>query len=172
MRENYEKALEMVFKHEGGYVNHKSDPGGCTNYGITIKTLRAFRGSKDVDCEDVKNLSRDEAMLIYRQNYWDKVKGDELPAGFDVAVFDFAVNAGIKRAIKTLQEVVKVDTDGIIGPKTLAAVNEKGNILLLLAYHALRLAFYRKLKIYPVFKNGWERRVSTTFAVSKRLIVG
>jgi len=104
----------MVLKHEGGYINHKNDPGGETNYGIS---KRAY---PDVD---IKNLTVDGAKELYKRDYWDRIKGDDLPAGVACVTMDYAVNSGTSRASKALQGACGIrNGDGIIGPHTLSAV--------------------------------------------------
>ena len=101
MKENYDHCLEMILHHEGGYVNHPKDPGGETNLGVTKRVYEEHGGTKDM-----KDLTVEDVAPIYKKSYWDRVKGDELPAGLDLCVFDFGVNAGTGRAAKYLQNLV------------------------------------------------------------------
>lgn len=157
-KESYDKALAEVFKHEGGYVDHPKDPGGATNMGITFAVLEAWRG-KPITKADVKNLTKAEAAKIYRQNYWDKIRGDDLPAGLDLAVFDFAVNSGPKRSAEYLQRLVGVTVDGAIGPNTLKAVNAiKDPRLTINMFMDRREAFLKGLSTFPTFGKGWMSR--------------
>ena len=94
---NFDRALTAVLRHEGGYVDHPSDPGGATNLGVTRATLAQWRG-RAVSKAEVKALTRAEAAKIYRALYWDEIAGDALPAGLDFAVFDYCVNSGPGRA--------------------------------------------------------------------------
>src|SRR5829696_5104608 len=116
----FEKAIEIVLQHEGGFVHHPRDPGGATKFGITRETLSRVRG-RPVSIEDVRELTSAEAAAIYRWLYWDVVRADELPPGLDLAVFDLAVNSGPARAVRMLQNVLGVTVDGIVGPETLKA---------------------------------------------------
>ena len=116
----FKEALEIILHHEGGYVNHPKDPGGETNLGVTKRVYEDFGGTKDM-----KDLTIEDVEPIYRKNYWDKCRCDDLPSGLDLCVFDFAVNAGPGRAAKYLQTLVAaLPVDGGIGPMTLAKVNE------------------------------------------------
>lgn len=162
MNEAFEIALKIVLKHEGGYVNHPRDPGGHTNLGITLKTLRRYR--KDADVEWLKSLRPESDIVkeIYGDGYWDAVKADELPPGVDLAMFDFAVNSGPARARKYLQQVLGVKVDGIIGPKTLASLRGRSPGSLVRSLCELRLAFLRGLSHWGDFGRGWERRVTET----------
>ena len=105
MEANFFKSLEMVLHHEGGFVDHKDDPGGATNKGITHKTYADFLGRPLEDVNELKNIPEDHIQLIYKKGYWDKIKGDELPSGLDFCVFDWAVNSGPGRAAKALQKI-------------------------------------------------------------------
>lgn len=164
-KENFERCLEHVFKSEGGYVNHPRDPGGATNMGITHKTLAAWRGHT-VTREDVKKMPRSEAAAIYRANYWNAVRGDELPLGVDLVAFDAAVNSGVSRGAKWVQRALDVAQDGRIGPDTIKAAksaNAQNVINRALTY---RLDFLRGLKTWDAFGKGWQRRVDGVRAES------
>jgi lysozyme family protein len=156
--ETFGRALSLVLKHEGGYVDHPRDPGGATNRGITLETLSRWRGRKVTKAE-VKALTLEEAGAIYRANYWNVVKGDDLPAGLDYAVFDFAVNSGPQRAAKHLQALVGTAVDGVIGPKTLAAACARDPADLVRKLTRSRLDFLTALPTWPTFGRGWRNRV-------------
>ena len=100
-------AVALVLAHEGGFVDHAHDPGGATNLGITRATLEQARGGPASRAE-VRRLSVGEAKTIYRRFYWDPIRADDLPAGLDLAVFDFAVHSGPGRSVKSLQAVLGV----------------------------------------------------------------
>jgi lysozyme family protein len=155
---SYETALAFVLQYEGGYVNHPKDRGGPTNLGITQKTLSRFRG-EPVTIADVKALTVAEAARIYRQNYWDEIQGDDLPAGIDLALFDFAVNAGPGRAIKLFQAVLNVTQDGLIGPRTLQAAKKGKASFIISALCSVRIDYKRRLSSWATFGRGWARRV-------------
>lgn len=155
----FAKAMPHVFSEEGGYVDLKADPGGATNLGITIATLSAWEGRK-VSKAEVKALTKAKATDIYRENYWNKISGDDLPAGVDYAVFDFAINSGPARAVKMLQKVVGVDQDGIIGAKTLAAVRSMSADRVINELCDARLTWLKGLGTFATFGKGWTSRVS------------
>ena len=117
---SYDEALRRVLVHEGGYSNHPSDPGGPTNWGITIHDARAY-WKKEATAADVRNMPVDVAKDIYRSKYWDAMCCDNLPVGVDYAVFDYGVNSGIARAARVLQRLVGTSVDGEVGPDTIAA---------------------------------------------------
>jgi lysozyme family protein len=165
-RETLPVALELVFGDEGGYSNRSTDRGGPTKYGITHRTLAAHRGVKSVTADQVKAMSREEAVDIYQRSFWLQCGGDLLPPGLDYAVFDFAVNSGPARAVKSLQRVVGVREDGHIGEQTLAAVRKYsgGVSTLIRAYCDERMRFLRSLSNpstgFPVNGRGWTIRVT------------
>lgn len=166
--QNFETALAHVFKVEGGYADHPSDPGGATNFGITRATLASWRG-KPVSKAEVKALTRAEAASIYRANYWDKVKGDDLPSGVDLAMFDHAVHSGPNRAIRNLQGALRVTVDGIQGPQTAAALNTQPADIVIRAMTSRRMALLERLPTWKTFGRGWTRRVNDTQAAALEL---
>ena len=156
---NFVRSLTAVLKHEGGYVDHARDPGGATNMGITIGTLRASRRTS-VTKIDVRNLTKDEAGEIYRKKYWHKVRADEMPSGLDYALFDFAVNSGPSRAVKFLQHSVGVTEDGEIGPFTMRAIRDYKPSVIINSICDRRLAWLKRLRTWGTFGRGWMRRVN------------
>ena len=160
MRFNYDKSLKAVLVHEGGYVNHPDDPGGATNRGITQKVYDAYRQRIGLGVRSVKLLADDEMKAIYRKQYWETVKGDDLPAGIDYCVFDFGVNSGPSRAIKYLQTALGVDPDGIIGQITLRAAEEADPRVIINAICDRRMEFLRGLETFGTFGRGWTARVA------------
>ena len=153
----FARCLDMIFAHEGGFVDHPDDPGGATNMGITHKTLAAWR-DVPVTVADVRALTRAEAGEIYRANYWNALHCDGLPAGVDLVVFDFGVNAGVGRAAKLLQRLVHVEQDGQVGPITLAATRAMDAAHIVEAFSAGRMDHYRALRHWDTFGRGWTRR--------------
>ncbi|WP_458093882.1 glycoside hydrolase family 108 protein [Roseomonas sp. WA12] len=156
--DRFDACLDLVLKAEGGFVNHPSDPGGATNLGITLRTLSEFR-EEEATVEDVRALTRTEAREIYRARYWTPMRCAELPAGVDLMVFDFGVNAGPGRSVKLLQRSLGVAADGSIGPITLAAARASRAPELVGRLAEGRLAYYRGLATFPTFGRGWTRRV-------------
>lgn len=164
MQRNFERSMPLVLKHEGGFVNHPRDPGGATMKGVTLATFRQYVPGATV--ADLKAISGDMLNRIYRDGYWNEVRGDDLPAGVDYAVFDFAVNSGPNRAVKYLQAAVGEAQDGKIGPKTLAAAAKANPAGLINAICDARLAFMRRIKgsdgrlLWDTFGKGWSSRVA------------
>jgi lysozyme family protein len=162
MTDRFEACLAHVLQHEGGYVDHPTDPGGATNMGITRKTLAQWRKVSPwtaLPKTEVRRLTRAEASRIYLANYWSPVGAERMPAGLDLALFDYAVNSGPNRAIRDLQSVLGVVVDGVAGPKTLAAANADDRAATVGALCDRRLAFLQGLTTFPTFGRGWTSRV-------------
>lgn len=158
MNGNFERCMAIVADWEGGWSDHPADNGGATMYGITISTLRAWRG-KPVTKDDVRKLTKTEALRIYRAWYWQPVRGDDLPAGLDLAVYDLAVNSGPSRAARFLQGVLRVQTDGVIGSRTVSAAQAANVTAAINMICDNRLAWLRGLDDWPHFGKGWTNRV-------------
>ena len=124
MQDNYDKCIETILHHEGGYVNHPDDPWGETNLGVTKKVYLNWCEDQRITAKSMTDLLVEDVAPIYKKNYWDRVKGDQLPNGLDLCVFDFGVNAGTGRAAKYLQNMAGATADGAIGPNTIKKVNE------------------------------------------------
>ena len=159
MEDNFEQCLALVLKHEGGYVNNPKDPGGRTNLGVTQKVWEEWVGHP-VDEAAMRALTPQDVAPLYKKNYWDKIKGDSLPAGVDYACFDLAVNSGVGRAAKLLQQAVGANPDGAIGPATLDAVASQNPRDVATEVCDLRLKFLQSLPTFATFGKGWTRRVS------------
>lgn len=164
--QNYDKCLELILHHEGGYVNHPKDPGGETNLGVTKRVYEEWCMSEDLAQKEMVDLTVEDVAPIYKKNYWDRVKGDDLPSGLDLCIFDFGVNAGTGRAAKYLQQIIGTTVDGGIGPNTLKAVfnyiEEVGLKQLIEEYQSGRQSYYESLEIFETFGKGWTRRVEET----------
>jgi lysozyme family protein len=158
-KENFSSALAHVLAHEGGYVNHPKDPGGATNMGVTQRVYDAYRDRRDQPRRSVRGITAAEVAEIYERQYWDAIRGDDLPSGLDYAVFDYAVNSGPRRAAMDLQRELGVSVDGVIGQVTLAAVAQNDVYGLIEALSARRMQFLRGLKHWKTFGKGWTRRV-------------
>jgi len=159
MKDNFDDALKAILHHEGGYVNHPSDPGGMTNLGCTKRVWEEWVGHP-VDEKTMRGLTPADVAPLYKTKYWDKIKGDDLPTGVDYAVFDAAINSGPGRAAKWLQQAVGAVPDGAIGPGTLAKVAAMDAEDIVEKYQATRLAFMQSLPTWDTFGKGWSRRVT------------
>lgn len=163
--ENFDAALKLVLKHEGGWSDHPSDPGGATMKGVTLANFRRFV-KPDATKADLRRITDAQIAVVYRRHYWDAVLGAELPSGVDYAVFDFAVNSGPSRAAKYLQRIVGAVQDGKIGPATLKAVRARKPENVITQLCDARLAFVQALNTWPVFGKGWGRRIADVKATA------
>mgnify|MGYP000081705857 CR=1 FL=1 len=151
----FDSLFDRLMDHEGGYVNHPSDPGGETMWGVTKRVANAYgyHGA-------MRNLPKATAQAIADKSYWQAVHGEELPRAVAWQVLDASFNHGNKQAVKFLQRAIGASDDGIIGPRTLAAVKAMDQNDILLRFNAERLEFYTNLGIWSTFGRGWTRRVA------------
>lgn len=147
----FDEVFNRVLGHEGGYVNHPSDPGGETNWGISKRSYPDL---------DIKSLTRNQAKDIYKRDFWDRVHGDSMYDGVAFQVFDFTVNSGIETALRKLQKAVGVADDGYWGPITQNAINSLPEAVIIMRYTAERLDFWRSLSTWKTFGNGWAGRAA------------
>lgn len=152
---NFETAFAKLLGHEGDFSDHAADPGGATRFGVTEAVARevGYRG-------DMRELPLDLAQRIYRERYWTAVRAEELPPAVRYAVFDAAVNSGVRQAVRWLQRAVGVADDGVIGPVTLAAVRDRDPQALAANMLGQRLRFMTDLPTWGHFGKGWARRVA------------
>lgn len=149
---DFDTCIDRVLGHEGGYVNDPRDPGGETKWGISKRQYPRV---------DIRNLTREQAKAIYRRDYWEPVHADDLPAAMRFQMLDVAVNHGVERAVRFLQEAAGATVDGKLGPITLAAARAMDPAALVLAFNGLRLAFYADLRTFDRFGRGWTNRVAS-----------
>ncbi len=169
---NYERALSRLLKHEGGYTNHPKDPGGPTNYGITIIDYRKYVMS-NATAEDVKNMKLSEAKAIYRAKYWDALCCDDLPSGVDDVVFDYGVNSGIGRSGKVLRRCLRMnDSTWKVTAEVLAKARDANPKQLVTDICDERMRFLRGLSTWGTFGKGWSARVRDVKAIGLALVDG
>jgi lysozyme family protein len=159
MKENWEQCFALVLKHEGGYVNNPKDPGGMTNLGVTRKNWEAYL-DHDVTEADMRALTPEMVKPFYKKNYWDKIRGDELPSGVDYAAYDLAVNSGTGRAAKYLQQIAGVTADGVIGPRSMEAIKKCDAEDVVDEICNMRMDFLKNLGTFDTFGKGWTIRVN------------
>ena len=157
-------ALAFVLRWEGGYVNHPNDPGGATNKGVTQKVYDTWRARQGQAVQGVAQITDAEVHAIYEVSYWLASKCQLLASPLDLAQFDTAVNMGVGRAVKFLQQAVGATPDGNFGPGTQQCLANCDTGDTLVAYCATREAFYRDLVIrnpkLGVFLKGWLNRLN------------
>ena len=161
----FRAALPVILSFEGGLADNPSDRGGRTYKGITSATWKAWLTSMDRPLRDVATATDEEIGQIYKRNYWDAVRGDQLPAPLDLVLFDSAVNHGPRTPIKWLQRALGVTADGSIGPQTLQALTGKNPVSIANAVLDQRSSFYDYIVSQNAsqgqFLPGWRRRIAT-----------
>ena len=152
----FDLCIAKLLKHEGGFVDHPSDPGGATNYGITqaVACANGYQG-------DMRSLPLETAKQIYKKLYFDAVGIVNLPPDVQFTVFDAAVNSGPKQAAKWLQRSVGVEDDGVIGHVTIHACGMLPPAVINARFNGHRLDFFTRLATWPNFGKGWSRRIAT-----------
>lgn len=169
MQKNYDEALARLLVHEGGYTNHPSDPGGPTNFGITIFDYRMYV-KPNATAADIKAMKLSEAKTIYDAKYWDAQRCDDLPSGVDDSIFDYGVNSGIGRSGKVLRRVLGMpDNTSVVNDAVLIEVAKRDAKALIVAINDERLRFLQNLKTWGVFGAGWGRRVAEVKTFSLQL---
>jgi lysozyme family protein len=169
---HYDQCLGRLLIHEGGYTNHPSDPGGPTNFGITIADYRKYVKA-DANAADVRAMKVEDAKAIYRARYWDAQRCDELPAGVDYAVFDYGVNSGIGRSGKVLRRLLKLsDATSAVDAAVIAAARAADAEALVTAICDERLRFLQSLKTWAVFGKGWGQRVAEVKSAALAMAAG
>lgn len=151
----FDQCFHLLLGHEGGFVDHPSDPGGATRWGVTQAVARqnGYHGH-------MSEFPVDMAKAIYRRQYWDACRCDDLPPAIRYAVFDGAVNSGVGQSVRWLQRAVEAKADGVVGPDTISRARAFHPDLLSRRMLSQRLRFMTDLKTWPVFGRGWARRVA------------
>ena len=147
----FDIAINRLLGNEGGYVANPNDPGGVTNWGISQRSYPSL---------DIAALTRDQAIAIYKSDFWDKIDGDAMPAGVGFQSLDFAVNSGIQTALRALQRAIGVADDGVFGPVSLAALKAADPADTIMRLLAERLMFMTGLSGWASFGRGWARRIA------------
>ena len=170
MLSNFPVSFALVLKSEGGFSNHRNDPGGMTNLGVTRNVWKEWV-NRDVDETEMRSLTPELVTSLYKQRYWDACKCSDLILGIDYAVFDCAVNMGPGRAAKLLQAALGVKADGIIGRATIAAATAADPVELLEAFSLGKEAFYQSLPTFSTFGKGWLNRVAKVQDAAEQMMI-
>jgi len=154
---NFDQAFDVLITHEGGFAHRpfSEDPGGATKYGVTEAVARenGYAGP-------MQDFTLEASKAIYRRQYWDKCRCDEMPVDVRYPLFDAAVNSGPGQAVKWLQSAVGVKADGVIGPMTMQSVSNANPIRLAKQMLGKRLRFMTELKNWTANSRGWARRIA------------
>ena len=173
MAEDFDTCLSFTLREEGGFVDDPADPGGATNMGITLATLRSWTDDPATGVAQIRQMTSRMAEAIYGARYWNPIRGDALPRGVDLSVFDFGVNAGTYRSAMLLQQALGFpvgETDGCIGPQTLAAAVKADACRLIEDLASRQAAYYRALADFPIFGRGWLARTAARRAAALAMI--
>lgn len=169
----FQRAHAFVAEWEGGFVDDPQDPGGATKWGVTIRTLIAkgldLNNDGAINRQDIHDMTPGQAERIYWESYWQASGAPDLPEGLALVHYDSAVNQGPGRAARFLQKSVGAKVDGIIGPKTLAAVRGRWSAdpdRVLREYCVNRALHYSSLSIFARFGRGWMRRLFAAHAAA------
>lgn len=170
----FEEAIAFVLQNEGGYVDHPADPGGATNHGVSLRFLRSLKVAEgDINLDgsvtkaDIQALTVDGAKALYRQHWWERYRYTELPEPIQAKLLDLAIWMGPGRAHQLLQQAlwatgVKVKIDGVLGPRTRAAVLQAEVVALLPSLRSEAGGYIRSLAIrrssFGAFISGWVTR--------------
>lgn len=151
---NFDQAFVELLGNEGGYSNDPNDPGGETNWGITVAVAR-----ENGYVGPMKDMDQSVAKTIYAKKYWLGAF-EQLPYPIAFQVFDAAVNSGVGQAVRWLQRSVGVADDGKLGPVTLQAIQAVDPTKLVMLFNAERLLFMTNLSTWGSFGKGWARRIA------------
>ena len=166
-------SIAEVLASEGGFVDHPRDPGGATNFGVTLAVFKQWRGTRHVSKNDLIRIEVAEVRAIYEALYWNVLHADELPHGVDHMIFDAGVNTGNRRAAVQVQRVAGMDVaqqDGVIGPRTLAAIRRHAPEVIIASLARVHEAHYRSLGHFPTFGRGWLSRLERRIALANELL--
>ena len=169
MIDNWQKSLNLVLQSEGGYSDDPKDPGGRTNLGVTQSVWESWVGRVSSE-KEMRNLVPADVEPLYKRKYWDACDCDLLPDGLDYLVFDFAVNAGVGRSVKTLQSCVDATMDGQIGKNTLGAVSTFPVEVVIFKFSDEKVKFYESLPTFSEFGKGWLDRVDRVTADALKMV--
>lgn len=161
MTDRFDACLSIVLQFEGGFSDNPHDHGGRTNHGITQRAYDAWCAPRGRSQADVLAITGPEVSAIYRVSYWDRCSCSELPEPLDLVVFDAAVNSGVTRSTRWLQAALAVETDGVLGPITLAAARQGDPRTTARECLRLREAFLLRIGVgdQARFLAGWMKRI-------------
>ena len=160
---SFDHCFTRLIGHEAGYSEDPRDPGNWTGGRTGLGELKGTKfgiAANTYPDVDIKNLTLDQAKAIYYRDWWLKIGADEIDSAIVFQMWDFAVNAGMSTAKRALQRAVRVVDDGVIGPRTIAAVKAESVTDVLMRFNAQRLRFYTSLSTWHTYGKGWTSRVA------------
>lgn len=166
---HFNACCQFSLIQEGGFCNTPGDPGGATNHGIAMTELSSVLGHP-ATVSDVRSLTSAQAEAIYQPRYWDAVNGNGLPAGVDLLVFDFGINAGPGTSAMRLQALIGAEQDGIIGPSTLARLATHNTAMVISTLTVSHQGYYRALSGFSEFGADWIGRTNRAQAAALAMV--
>jgi len=173
---NRKKIMDLSIESEGTFSTDRGDPGNYTGGKVGVGEFKGTKygiAANTYGHLDIKNLTRAQAVQIYTRDFWNMIGGDQLPSGIDYAVFDYAINSGVARAVRELQAIVGARVDGILGDSTRNALNawikkrgKNGVQQFLHLYLAARWEYMKGRKTFNKHKGGWKIRIDKVLKVS------
>lgn len=168
----FDSCMDVILPFEGGLSMDRRDPGNWTGGKVGRGELRGTnRGiaANTYPDEDIQGMTLDRAKAIYRRDFWAKIRGDDLPAGIDLATLDPAINSGPSRGVRWMQQGLGIMADGVMGPVTIKAARGAQPVDAIQKACAARMGFLRGLKTWGAFGKGWSRRVAAIEAAGVRM---
>lgn len=171
---DFDYVIGLVLKSEGGYCNDVDDPGGPTNFGITIHDYSEFKKRK-VNAEEVRAMPRSDAITIYKEKYRRGFHFEQVRAGPDYLGLDYGINSGLGRPPLVFAKLLNRPATKSMTPDLIKAVNDADPVKLINAVSAERLHFMKGIRdgvAWRRFGGGWQKRVDSVDAISKHLAAG
>ena len=165
---NFDQCLKIVLQFEGGYVDDPNDPGGETNLGVTKNVWKEWV-NRPVEIGEMRQLTPELVAPLYRVKYWDAIKADDLPSGLDLCAFDCAVNQGVNRSIKFLEQSVNDDLSGVMDDDLIEKINSLVPILLIDDFTLKREMHYKMLPTFNIYGKGWMKRLDEVEDMAKQM---
>ena len=160
--------LHLTLTFEGGFTQNRFDPGGATNKGITLRTFSFFK-KRPVSRVELIAISQSDVESIYKEIFWNPIRGDELPAGVDAVLFDYAVNSGPQHAIRALQYCLNIKSTGRFDDALLHLIHQTQPVQLIASLSLQRKGFMERLRQFTIFKKGWLSRVNHVESVARTM---
>lgn len=160
----FDECFDRLLAHEGNFTDDRRDRGNWTSGKIGVGELRGTKygiSAMAYPGEDIKNLTVAQAKALYRRDYWGPAGCDAVPDGVKFDLFDMAVNSGVRTAIKTLQRAIGEMDDGVLGPKSLQAIQSMPAARLVARFNGARLMFMTDISTWPAYGRGWARRIAS-----------
>lgn len=168
---NFDEAFKLTIGHEGGFTQNPKDAGNWTGGKVGVGINKGTKygiAANTYPNEDIKNLTLERAKQLYKRDFWDKAKCDQLPDGIRFHVFDVSVNSGVSRGVKTLQQALGINADGIVGNQTINAAKSANPDALLSKFYSFRISFYTSLSSFSTFGKGWMNRVANNLKIGAK----